>query len=484
MSSHDKKILSINDKCFDGVYDSNVYLNCICSSEDRIGKISSTFEVKNYSDYRWHNRFSNIQFEQEHDKLHIHGHGYGNEQVSGCIYRPLNEVDELCLKLHDPHYTTVSLKICIVLGEEIAFESCAADKKQDWIIEFSYDTFQGTSVKEHGDKKDCDHFLWHAFPLYLKACVNGETLQLMASPDGVQYYLCAKTCLQRQNPLFVGVFLTQNENQWMNWMMLNRIQLVYDTARCKLDYFYRLEKNEKNNLVNQFIDYLYYDIDAITEYSDIHDFIRINIDLDRYSGITVCNKQTGTSESILIYGYDNSQRAYYVVRQDNHRNWTADRLPYDSMILSRGDITLWEYRPHAIFYSFRPDAFKKALSDYLYSHRSDSQLLLIMPQKESYQFGISVYQYVLSGDLQENIENLMLLKEHAMHWSDLLRFLKLKNIAIPDELLHDADITGRRYSDIDFSRLNDSRYQKELKAELSRSIDLEKKMVANLIEIL
>lgn len=483
----EKNILPINSEKFEGIYDSNVFFNCICSSKDRIGMMSSALEVKNYSDYLWHSSFMNISFSSDKDRIHLSSQCKNDENMSGCIYRMLQENDEFCIKLEDPHYTTVNLNKYIVLGIDDTYKTNSDVKanKHSWILKFTYHTLLGTLLWEDDVKKECKNYMWNAFPVYLKICAMGEVFQLLASPDGIHYYICTETRIKRPDNLFIGVYFEQDENQWVNWKMLNNIQLVYDTKSHKLDYFFRVEKNEKTNLVNQFVDYLYFYTDAIKEYTGLDKFITSNINIGRYCSLLIFNEHTESNENILIYGYDNIHSEYYVVRQGNNQNWTTGKIPYDKMnILQNSIITLLEYKLHAIFYFFKPEFFKAALSEYINSYKSNHKLEMIMPQNKSHEFGISVYKYILSGDLHQNSNNLKLLKEHAMRWTDIVYFLKHKNIAITDEQFQLADKMREFYAGINFSRLVDPQYQENIKIELEKSIDIEKKIVKGIIELL
>lgn len=336
---------------------------------------------------------------------------------TGCTvqYRPLNEIDQVIVKILSMRQLCAWESISLVLYDE---EPNTTEKISEVMLRYGCPcvaklfvdlnhTFLDLSCKKRA----------LIFPFYIKLSRRGAKLNLQYSQNGKEWVDLYKDNLPGKcnvTQIYIGV-MTEIKNEYLNWLSQNYIQLFmkrFDPNEIYIDYYLGATKNYQPfvtthylDIYNEDYDYEIYDKNKWFELveSRIDHKIYIVADIDHYyiKETEYYNKKHRFHQ-VLIYGVNIKKKTYYVlgyglknamVNYEMSKNVLWKSLSHEGIRLICCRVNIDENA-----YPFNPVIIVKRLREYLNGQNSSEDISDSFPKMLNDKWGIDVYRSILQNE--------------------------------------------------------------------------------------
>lgn len=285
---------------------------------------------------------------------------------------------------------------------------------------------------------------------YMKINITEDDMICYTSSDGIVWNMIDHIEYKPTFPLEqlkIGIHIHNGTNQYNIWKKMNFTQLVYNENNIYkgiwLDYYLIPTKNYDNgySCYMNFLD-TYYDLlsDALDCFSTIHEYIQWNIRhfyyvsilLDEYyiknrKAYQTCHYQHAN----MFYGFDNTEKVYYIMGIGKNSTPVIDKLPYDvlekNIVLSE-NIIRYKYSTNKVGrLTFNIKILINSLWEFLFDINSSERVGNLLEGENVY-YGISILQRLVNTEigqdhLLEDKRIAFLLYEHCLLMRQRLDFL-------------------------------------------------------------
>ena len=270
--------------------------------------------------------------------------------------------------------------------------------------------------------------------------VEGNKICSHISGDNRNWQLLSEDIFDYDGAYDIGIAFCPNEAEFYNWFFMNYVQFASQTTFDYGDWspisFYIPMYYHKM----PFID-IYRIKKSILIYNkiDLVDFIKINIDDNKYCDIEIDEfyikgmdafEKYHVEQYVTVYGYDNSEEILYIMgyNEDGRFFTTVNYIQFDLAsrdINHEGIIYLTFQEQSFASYLFDINIFVLQLEEYVKSNNISNRFKQIYLEEREYSYGISVYDTILKDEINFNT---FLCDERLSHF--LYEHKKIMNLSI------------------------------------------------------
>ena len=256
--------------------------------------------------------------------------------------------------------------------------------------------------------------------VYLKIEVEDYVMKGFASVDGINWELLREVNIGevcKSGAPHIGIHMHMGKDFFDMWKNMNYIQLLYNDSNPNkgiyLDYHFFPRKNVDNGY-SSYIGFLEskYEVlyDMLDCFESIQEFVKWSIMHNQYVEICfdeyyVRDRKSYQKEHYnhynLIYGYDDSQRSYYIMGYGANSTPVVSTLPYDDFtldIVTSEKLIIFKYEASCISdIDFSIKAVVQGLHELLYDIDSNAKNANIMTP-EKLDFGLSILKRLASEE--------------------------------------------------------------------------------------
>lgn len=393
--------------------------------------------VCDFEQKQWETMTENSNIETLGDTITISETNFG-EKTNAILWRKCDNNDEFCVKIDYVKLMDKSRYIDLFLFDTNPSEEIGLEDKSYGIRWNPYGLFIRKQMYNFDTKRYT----------YIKMIKNGNSILYYTSYDGDEWtYIDSITVDESFKFTEIGIHIYSGIDQIRTWKNMNFVQLIYnETSLYKgiwLDYYMFPRKNVDNayfwypNFLETVYETTY---EAIDNFGSLHDYIKFNIRHSFY--VELCldefyleNRDTYLDYHFphynLFFGYDDTERVYYILGYGPSYTPVIDRISYDLVcdeyILSEKIIKMRYSGSEISPLKFNVQSLKISLYELVNNINSSNKFANILTP-ENVTYGISVLKRIATTEV--GIDHLLndrrisvCIKEHCIIMGERIEYL-------------------------------------------------------------
>lgn len=436
-----KKLLPINlDPCI-RTYTHHGYFHAVTCTDDKVNqdikKEVASIQVNSISQYNWDMQLDQLDYKiVSHNNIRFYGNKW-NTNMNAAFWRECKLVDELEIEIYEQLYSNAFANIIIFLARD--HDNSMTDIDSSYEFQFGNYSKDGLfyRVKAMPHK---NVFTTVDKPIKLSLRREGNIITIKSnSGDNQQIKISDNILIDR-----IGFAVNLGCNSYYEWLFSNYINIFLRiTDPMPIDYLCNVHKNWHTNTNDYFLDYRIETSDSIESLGfSLIDYIIKMIDLNRYIEILINdNIHMGLSKDRapyfhqnLIYGYDNSQKFFYVlfIKEGKIASTTMNYSDFMSKenFLPNRTIYMYEYNSGYELFKLSTKHILQIFNEY----KASQNMSFYEPyyDYENYSFGLNCLERLNSEDgmqgLIEDIRISHLIYERSVCNKNRVEYLYYKQI--------------------------------------------------------